>query len=113
MFAVILGFLLVTIAFLITSVSIGDWVDWEYMDTDFEGSLLRLDEFGEVDHYPWGCVAGPNCDEDRDTYVCKTFTALLEGATAYIYLEIVSLYLMIIWIDSLLHLIFWRTVIGP
>ena len=74
---------------------------------------MHIDEWGDVNNYPWTCVAGPACEKESDSYVCKTFQALEDGGTAFFFLEITSMYFIIVWIDSLIHLIIGNIVIGP
>ena len=64
-------------------------------------------------NYDWTCIAGPACEEEKNSYVCKTFMALEKGSQAYLALEVTSLYFIIVWTDSLIHLIVGNMVIGP
>lgn len=66
-----------------------------------------------MDDYDWACISGPACENEEDSYLCKTFGALEKGSIAFLSLEITSLYFIIIWIDSLVHLIAGSIVVGP
>ena len=53
--------IILVFVFLITCAGLGfpRWIHWEYENVDFEGSLYTAKEYGDINDYPWQCVAGP------------------------------------------------------
>jgi hypothetical protein len=78
--------------FLITALVVRKWIYFEIEDADleFEGSLFAVDKISSIDYYGYDCIAEPQCEEDDDFWLCKTFEPLYEGGIAYLYLELVN-----------------------
>lgn len=41
-----------------------DWITWEDESNKYEGSLFTVDDYADMEHADWSCLAGPACDAD-------------------------------------------------
>ncbi|OMJ82842.1 hypothetical protein SteCoe_16375 [Stentor coeruleus] len=91
-----ISLILLGLCLIIASISTKTWLTYK----NTYGGLIRCKDCNEIPYLSWECLAGTECENNKDSKTCKIYLRLAYASKCYLILSSISIILIIFFLQS-------------